>query len=135
MPQFGQLIQNKQGQYKKLILDLKNYINPISGKKEIFSRENIQQMTTKEYSEQEEKILMQMNSIGIPTNQDIELSHEQDYDNDPTAQWVWVLDDTKKSHCDFCLEMEGKTFNNETDAPQIPVHENCGCQLIRCVMV
>lgn len=96
MPQFGQLIQNKQGLYKKLILDLKNYINPISSKKEIFSRENIQQMTTKEYSEQEEKILMQMNSIGIPTNQDVELSQEQDYDNDPTAQWVWILDDTKK---------------------------------------
>lgn len=128
MPQFGQLIQNTQGQYKKLILDLKNYINPIS-------RENIQQMTTKEYSEQEEKILMQMNSIGIPTNQDIKLSQEQDYANDPTAQWVWILDDSKKSHCDFCLEMEGKTFNNEADAPQIPVHDNCGCQLIRCVMI
>lgn len=68
MPQFGQLIKNSNGKYKKLILDLTNYVNPISNKKEIFTRETINQMSTKEYSQQENKIFMQMNSIGIPTN-------------------------------------------------------------------
>lgn len=29
--------------------------------------------------------------------------------------------------------MEGETFDNEEDAPEIPVHENCGCQLIKFV--
>lgn len=38
MPQFGQLIKNSNGKYKKLILDLTNYVNPISNKKEIFTR-------------------------------------------------------------------------------------------------
>ena len=38
MPQFGQLIKNSNGKYKKLILDLTNYVNPISNKKEIFKR-------------------------------------------------------------------------------------------------
>lgn len=63
MPQFGQLIKNSNGKYKKLILDLTNYVNPISNKKEIFTREAINQMSTKEYSQQENKIFMQMNSI------------------------------------------------------------------------
>lgn len=63
MPQFGQLIKNSNGKYKKLILDLTNYVNPISNKKEIFIREAINQMSTKEYSQQENKIFMQMNSI------------------------------------------------------------------------
>lgn len=61
MPQFGQLIKNSNGKYKKLILDLTNYVNPISNKKEIFTREAINQMSTKEYSQQENKIFMQMN--------------------------------------------------------------------------
>lgn len=76
MPQFVQLIKNSNGKYKKLILDLTNYVNPISNKKEIFTREAINQMSTKEYSQQENKIFMQMNSIGIPTNSDLILSEK-----------------------------------------------------------
>ena len=63
------------------------------------------------------------------------ITKEQDYENNPKTQWIWVLDDSLKSHCDFCLEMEGQTFEKEEDAPRIPVHENCGCQLIRFVTV
>mgnify|MGYP004556140117 FL=1 len=85
MPQFGQLIKNSNGKYKKLILDLTNYVNTISNKKEIFTREAINQMSTKEYSQQENKIFMQMNSIGIPTNSDLILSEKQDYKNNPTS--------------------------------------------------
>lgn len=135
MPQFGQFIQDKQGNYKRLILDLKNYINPLTGKKELFTRERLSKMTNGEYEKQEDKIIMQLNSIGIPTQADVELSEKQDYQNNPTCQWVWVLDDSKKSHCDFCLKMEGQVFENEEEAPEIPVHENCGCQLIKCVML
>jgi len=135
MPNFGQFIPDKNGNYKKLILDLKNYVNPISGEKEIFTKESIGQMTTNEYSKQEEKIMMQLNSIGIPSVEDVKYSMAQDYNNNPTAKWVWVLDNSKKNHCDFCLEREGKFFENNSDAPKRPVHENCGCQLIKCVMV
>lgn len=135
MPQFGQFIQDKQGNYKRLILDLKNYINPLTGKKELFTRERLSKMTNGEYEKQEDKIIMQLNSIGIPTQADVELSEKQDYQNNPTCQWVWGLDDSKKSHCDFCLKMEGQVFENEEEAPEIPVHENCGCQLIKCVML
>lgn len=133
MPQYGKSIKTKNGDYKKLILDLSNYINPISKEKEIFTRENIAKMTPKEFEQNEDKIMMQMNSIGVPTDEDLRTSQNQDYENDDTAQWIWVLDDTKKTHCDFCLSMEGETFENEEDAPEIPVHEQCGCQLVKFV--
>jgi hypothetical protein len=133
MPQYGTSIKTKNGDYKKLILDLSNYINPISKEKEIFTREDIAKMTPKEFEQNGDKIMMQMNSIGVPTEADLRTSQNQDYENDDTAQWIWVLDDTKKTHCDFCLSMEGETFENEEDAPEIPVHYDCGCQLVKFV--
>ena len=48
-----------------------NYINPISKQKEIFTREDIAKMPTKEFEQNEQKIMMQMNSIGIPTDNDV----------------------------------------------------------------
>jgi len=133
MPQHGKSIKTKNGDYKKLILDLSNYINPISKEKEIFTREDIAKMTPNEFEQNEDKIMMQMNSIGVPTDEDLRISQNQDYENNDTAQWIWVLDDTKKKHCDFCLNMEGETFENEEDAPEIPVHYYCGCQLVKFV--
>ncbi len=133
MPQYGKSIKTKTEDYKKLILDLSNYINPVSKEKEIFTREDIAKMSQKEFEQNEDKIMMQMNSIGVPTDEDLRTSQNQDYENDDTAQWIWVLDDTKKTHCDFCLSMEGETFENEEDAPEIPVHYDCGCQLVKFV--
>ena len=135
MIKYIEFLKTKNGEYKKRILDLANYINPISNKKEIFTREDIGKMTTKEYEENEKKIMLQMNSVGIPTDEDLKFSKEQDYENNDTVEWVWVLDDDKKNHCDFCLSMEGKTFKKEEDAPTIPVHEHCGCELIKFVIV
>ncbi len=132
MINYNQLVKTENG-YKRRILDLSNYINPISKEKEIFTREDIAKMTPKEFEQNEDKIMMQMNSIGVPTDEDVRTSQNQDYENDDTAQWIWVLDDSLKTHCDFCLDMEGETFENEEDAPEIPVHENCGCQLVKFV--
>lgn len=132
MINYKQLVKTDNG-YKNRILDLSNYINPISKEKEIFTREDIAKMTQKEFEQNEDKIMMQMNSIGVPTDDDLRTSQDQDYENDETAQWIWVLDDSLKTHCDFCLSMEGETFDNEEDAPEIPVHENCGCQLVKFV--
>lgn len=129
MPKYNKLIQTENG-YKRRILNLSKYINPISNKKELFTREDIANMTAKEFEQNEEKIMMQMNSIGVPTNEDLRISQNYDYENDSNVGYIWVLDDTKKVHCDFCLDMEGKTFEKEDDAPEIPVHEGSGCQLI-----
>lgn len=135
MSKYGQLIKTKNGNYKKLILNLANYINPISNKKEIFTREDISKMSTKKFEQNEQKIMMQMNSIGIPTDNDLKFSNKQDYEKDPTAQYIWILDDNLKTHCDFCLSMEGQIFDKIEDAPELPVHEHCGCQLLPFILV
>lgn len=53
--------------------DFSGYQNSVMGNSKIFSREDIGQMSTDEYSQNEAAIFAQMNSIGIPTNS--ELSH------------------------------------------------------------
>lgn len=132
MINYNQLVKTDDG-YKRRILDLSNYINPVSNKKEIFTREGIAKMTQKEFEQNEDKIMMQMNSIGVPTDEDLRISENQDYENDDTTQWIWVLDNSLATHCDFCLDMEGETFEKEEDAPEIPVHKKCGCQLVKFV--
>lgn len=102
MINYNQLIKTDDG-YKRRILDLSSYTNPISKEKEIFTRESIAKMTPKEFAQSEDKIMMQMNSIGVPTDEDVRTSQNQDYENDPSVAYIWVLDDSKKSQCDFCL--------------------------------
>lgn len=133
MPQFGQMIETKDGEFKRLILDLRNYINPVSNKKEIFTREDIAKMDSETFEQNEEKINMQMNSIGIPTVQDLDYCDTIDFKKHPNAGWVWVVDDTL-NNCDFCLELNGKIFESEDFAPSRPVHDRCKCELIRCIL-
>lgn len=133
MINYKQLIKTDNG-YKNRILDLSNYINPISKEKEIFTRESIAKMTQKEFEQNEDKIMMQMNSIGVPTDEDLRISQNQDYENEPSVGYIWVLDNSLATHCDFCLDMEGEFFKNEEDAPERPVHDGCRCQLMPYIL-
>ena len=49
-----------------------NYTNPISGDNKIFSREDIENMSFEEYAKDEKLIQAQLNSIGIPSNYDLQ---------------------------------------------------------------
>ena len=51
--------------------DYDNYKNPLSGNPFVFTREDIDKMSTTEYSKNEKDILAQMNSIGIPSKRDV----------------------------------------------------------------
>lgn len=53
-------------------VDYSGYLNPISGNGKIFSREAISQMTGDEYLSNEPEIMAQLNSIGIPTENELE---------------------------------------------------------------
>ncbi len=55
------LIKNQPPQ-----INYSNYKNPILEHKEIFTREDIAKMSTKEYSKNEKAIMFQMKDIGIP---------------------------------------------------------------------
>ncbi len=51
----------------------KGYKNPLTNDNRIFSREDINNFSTKEYSAAEPEIMAQWGKIGIPTNGDLEL--------------------------------------------------------------
>ena len=55
-------------------INYSGYINPITGSGKIYSREDIDAMSNAEFSEVEKAINAQMNSIGIPSNIDLEQS-------------------------------------------------------------
>lgn len=52
------------------------YTNPITADSKIFSREDIDKMSGDEYSQNENAIMSQLNSIGIPTNSDLQYATE-----------------------------------------------------------
>ncbi len=62
------LIKNEQSE-----TDFLGYSNPLTGSKQIFSREDIESMTNDEYTKNESAINAQLNSIGIPTNDELEI--------------------------------------------------------------
>ena len=62
-------LTNPQQQESKL----SGYTNPLTGSSRIFTREDIDAMSTGEYSEFEKAIMAQLNSIGVPSNSDMEL--------------------------------------------------------------
>jgi len=65
--------QMKNGQIKSEanIIDYENYKNPQSGKSRVFTREDIQKMTTDEYSKYEKEINSQIKTIGLPYEKDL----------------------------------------------------------------
>ncbi len=74
--------QLRNGQMQKQVfkIDYENYKNAESGNNQIFTREDISNMTAKEYSENEKEIMSQMNSIGIPYKKDLP-SNVKTYEN------------------------------------------------------
>jgi hypothetical protein len=48
------------------------YTNPLTGSNHIYTREEVGQMSTDEYAQNEKAIHAQLNKIGIPTNGDMQ---------------------------------------------------------------
>ncbi len=67
-------MQNGQIQNLRPTINLTGFQNPLNKSKQIFSREDIGAMTVDEYSRNEKVINAQMNSIGIPANQELRIA-------------------------------------------------------------
>lgn len=52
-------------------VDYSGYLNPVSGSGKIFSRESISQMSGDEYLANEPEIMAQLQSIGVPTENEL----------------------------------------------------------------
>lgn len=48
------------------------YTNPVNGSRQIFSKENIESMSTEDYTKNEKAINAQLNSIGIPSDEELQ---------------------------------------------------------------
>lgn len=92
--------QMKNGQIKNQPpqIDYSNYKNPILEHKEIFTREDIEKMSTKEYSKNEKAIMAQINDIGIPPKSELPqnaITHTKRKDrmqsnNSDDGKWVTI---------------------------------------------
>ena len=68
---FGQqFLQKSLG--KKLSQEIGSGVNPVSGDGKIYSRDEIAKLTTDEYIKLEPEIISQLNTIGIPTEKELE---------------------------------------------------------------
>ena len=77
LPIIEQQLQNGLIKQQVPEVDYSGYINPVNGGGKIYSREDIDKMTSKEYSENESAIMAQMKAIGIPTNKELETSSQK----------------------------------------------------------
>ena len=66
-------IKNGQIQQQDNQQNFSGYKNPISGSSQIFSREDIGAMSTKEYTDNEKAIHAQIKSIGAPTTSELHI--------------------------------------------------------------
>lgn len=64
-------IKNGQIQHQNSQQNFSGYKNPVNGSSQIFSREDIGAMSTKEYTDNEKAIHAQINSIGAPTTSEL----------------------------------------------------------------
>lgn len=70
------------------IMDYSAYINPLTEENKVYTREEIANMSSEEFMKNEKAIMLQLKFIGIPAENDIQISSEQDYEEDPTVEWV-----------------------------------------------
>lgn len=90
--------QIHNGQIKNQVpsFDYSSFKNPESGKSRVFTREDLDKMTTDEFSKNENEIRVQMNSIGIPYEKDLPqnvktFSKEKSYSTNPEdGKWVTI---------------------------------------------
>lgn len=97
-----------------------NFMNSKDGVRQIFTREKIGAMTSKEFEQNEDRINTQLNQVGIPTNYEIVNASEG-----KIYIWCTAGDDNV---CDECQGLEGTEYESMADVPDDP-HPNCRCYI------
>lgn len=87
--------QLRQGLIKETKPDYSNFTNPLTKRDKIYTREDIDKMSTKEYSLVEKEINAQMQSIGIPYERELPKqsgtkSRANTYKNSTEGKWVTI---------------------------------------------
>ncbi|MDR1167720.1 MAG: hypothetical protein LBK53_02355 [Heliobacteriaceae bacterium] len=126
-------LREENGKIKSQILNYAEHVNPISGEKKVYTREEIGKMSSNEFAAKEKEIMIQMKFIGIPTEQEVKISKAQDYENDPTMEYVWITQFTAGT-CDRCADLNGTRYKSLEDVEELPpLHNRCACEVIKTV--
>lgn len=96
------------------------FMNSKDGVRQIFTREKIAMMSGDEFEKNEKRIHLQLNEIGIPTNNEL-----ASYAQGKVYVWHAIIDEKT---CDECLALDGTVYENLADVPDDP-HLNCRCHL------
>ena len=118
------------------VVNYLKYINPITGKRGIFTRERIKKMSPEKFAQREKQIMIQLKDVGIPYNNEVgkrfQVSNEKPeiiFDESRPAYEIigyeWIAFD---GACEDCLQMNGKVFASESDIPD-KLHPNCRCEV------
>lgn len=95
-------------------------MNSKDGVRQIFTREKIGNMTSKEFEQNEKRVHSQLNQIGIPTNSELANASEGKI-------YIWCTEGDDKV-CEDCQELEGTEYENIADVPDDP-HFGCRCYI------
>ena len=127
-----QFVQGKIGK-----IDCSKYINPITKRKGVYTREYIKGMSSDRYHEYEEAIMAQMKDIGIPSDKELgakkylsgnkpPIRNPQGEGHNEIKGYEWIA---FAGACEVCEDLNGQIFTDEDDIPDTP-HENCRCELV-----
>lgn len=97
-----------------------NFMNSKDGVRQIFTREKIGNMSSKEFEQNENRINTQLNQIGIPTNYDLANASQGKI-------YIWCTSGDDNV-CEECQELEGTEYDSMADVPDDP-HPNCRCYI------
>lgn len=142
--------QLANGQIKDAQPNYEDYKNSTSGNGKLYTREEIDKMSSEEYAKAEPAIMAQLNSVGIPserelnenlsqkgetkkepwsTNQKPKIVKTNSANDDNVVGYIWVA---SEGSCEACQDLNGQTFESEDDIPEIP-HPNCNCTVERII--
>jgi len=97
-----------------------NFMNSKEGVRQIFTREKIGNMTSKEFEQNEKRINTQLNQVGIPTNSELANASEGKI-------YIWCTRGDDKV-CEECQELEGTEYESMAEVPDDP-HPDCRCEI------
>jgi hypothetical protein len=87
-------------------------VNSKDGIRQIFTREKIETMSSKEFEQNKDRINTQLNQIGIPTNSEVANASEW-----KIYIWGTAGDDNVYEECQ---ELEGTEYKSMIDVPDAP---------------
>ena len=84
------LPQNNDSQNSTSKQNIKKFINPVTGDSTIFTREKLSKMDSDEFTKNEQAIFAQLNTLGIPSQKEVNKAVYNNSSQDADGHWVTI---------------------------------------------